>query len=78
MNWGRALRWLFSPMSWSVAKRRMFLVLLPLSLPAWALAVLGILALSVLEGLISPLWTFWSAPPRSRGRGYDYYGRAGR
>jgi hypothetical protein len=74
-HWSRVFRWLFHPMRWSVAKRRIFLVFLPLTLPAWAAAVLVTVVLGVLECMIAqPALAFWNEPPRNRRGYYGYYG----
>jgi hypothetical protein len=74
-HWSRVFRWLFHPMRWSVAKRRIFLVFLPLTLPAWAAAVLVSVVLGVLECMVAqPALAFWNEPPRSRRGYYGYNG----
>lgn len=72
-SWSRVLRWLFNPMRWSIAKRRLFLLFLPVSFPTWAAVVAFCVAMLTLEGVLHPVRTYWTAPPRRRAR-YGQYG----
>lgn len=61
-----------SPRSWRIRTRRLFLLMLPLSLPLWLtlLAALGVVF--TMRAIITPIMVFWNAPPK-RAR-YNYYG----
>lgn len=72
----RWVRRAISPLSWRVGTRRLFLVGLPVALVLW-IGILTILAAAVfVRGMVRPIITFWTAPPKQRGRYYRRYGRA--
>lgn len=69
----RWVRRAISPLSWRVGTRRLFLAGLPVALFIW-IAVLAILALAVFaRGMVRPIVTFWTAPPKRSGRYYRRY-----
>jgi hypothetical protein len=70
-NFDRFLIKLRSPRSWRIRTRRIFLVLLPVSLPVWLLALLSFGIINGLRAGFRPIATFWTAPPK---RPHSYYG----
>ena len=65
---------LFQPMRWSIKARRLFLVSLPLAIPAWILAVIATLILGHAMEIQQVLRQAWNAPPKRRHARYSYYG----
>jgi hypothetical protein len=71
----RTLRRLTSPRTWQVSVRRIFLIGLPVTVPLWLAALLGVLIASAIHDFMRPVREFWTAPPRQltyRSSLYDY------
>jgi len=64
---------LTQPRTWSVTNRRIFAVTVPISGPAWLVAV-GLASFGIfLKKKWAPVAAFWNAPPaRVRNRSYGY------
>ena len=52
------------PLGWSLRTRRVFLILLPVSFPAWLTYLCLLLIVIGTYKLVTPLAEFWNAPPR--------------
>ncbi len=74
----RGYFFLFHPLHWSRRVRRIALVIAPLVPILWLAALTMLLCLSLARALAAPLVKFWTAEPRVRSRGYDYYYRSSR
>ena len=68
-NYGKRL---LRPKTWSVKARRAFVLTLPISVPVWLLAMVGIGIGKATQELFTPLANFWSAPPEKL-RNYGNY-----
>ncbi|MEO7247009.1 MAG: hypothetical protein ABIW31_01025 [Novosphingobium sp.] len=67
---------LLSPLSWSIAMRRLFLVTLPISIPVYVAVVIIMFVIMVVVAAAVPIIEFWSAPQQRLGSGYGYgYGK---
>lgn len=58
----RYRRRLRSPMRWELPNRRAFLLTLPVSLPLWSVAMLGLSALVRIERFAQTFLFIWNAP----------------
>ena len=65
---------LFHPLRWSIQTRRLFVLLLPLAVPAWAVAVVIAVTCVCAAPFGNGLRHFWTAPPNKRSNDYRYYG----
>lgn len=73
MSIRRAWRRAVSPLSWSIRTRRMFMLVLPLSILLWIGWLTALVLAMMLRSVWKPLSTFWQAPPRPL-RHSSYYG----
>lgn len=60
-------------MSWPLGIRRAFLLLLPLSIPGWAVLNLACILVGFLREIAGMLHKFWSGRTRSLYSHDDYY-----
>ena len=65
--WLRAV----TPLSWPLGLRRAFLIILPLSVPAYLLVLATLLVAMLVRAIIEPVAEFWSAQPEKLRN--DYY-----
>ena len=71
----RKFRRLKAPSSWRIGLRRGFVVTFPISIPLWAVTVLGLGLLVGIREAFEPLAGFWSDPPkRLPNSNYQSYG----
>ena len=66
---------MFRPMRWSIKARRVFMVVLPLAIPVWLIAVMSVLVLGFTLEAAKAIKHAWNAPPEQRRvSSYSYYG----
>jgi hypothetical protein len=72
-NWARTAVRLCRPMRWSITARRLCLLVLPIAVPAWIVAMVCCLVFACASELGGGVRILWSAPAKSRRYAYRAY-----